>query len=102
MNGDNDIPVCQDMDEKLAWEEDFLLQLEKEDEEEEVEDSMHSEPTLATSFNDAILVLEDVRTFLEGRGHVNTSITFIVDAVASIQVSAVKQRTLSDYFSVQQ
>ena len=103
VNGDNDIPVCQDMDSE-AWEEDFLLQLGKEDEEEEeeVEDSMQSEPTLATkvkSFKDAILVLEDVQTFLEDRGHVNTSLTFIgpaVDAVASIQVAVVKQGTLSD------
>ena len=77
MNGDNDIPVCQDMDSE-TWEEDFLLQLGKEDEEEEeeeeVEDSMQSEPTLATkvkSFKDAILVLQ---TFLEDRGHVNTSL----------------------------
>ena len=51
VNGDNDIPVCQDMDSE-TWEEDFLLQLGKEDEEEEeeVEDSMQSEPTLATKF----------------------------------------------------
>ena len=49
-------------------------------------------------------MLEDVQTFLEDRGHVNTSLTFIgpaVDAVASIQVAVVKQQTLSDYFNVQ-
>ena len=36
VNGDNDIPVCQDMDSE-TWEEDFLLKLGKEDEEEEEE-----------------------------------------------------------------
>ena len=57
------------------------------------------------SFEDAILALEDVQNFLEDRGHVTaSSLTFIgpaVDAVASLQVAAVKQRTLCDYFSVQ-
>ncbi len=41
---------------------------------------------------------------LEDQGHVTASLTFIgpaVDAVASLQVAAVKQRTLCDYFSVQ-
>ncbi len=53
------------------------------------------------SFKDAILALEDVQNFLEDRGHHHLLIGPAVDAVASLQVAAVKQRTLCDYFSVQ-
>ncbi len=56
--------------------------------------------TTMKSFTDPIVALEDIQNFLEGRGHLAASLTYIgpaVDAVAALQIASVKQRTLTEY-----
>ncbi len=50
--------------------------------------------TTMKSFKDAIVALEDIQNFLEGRGHLAASLTYIgpaVDAVAALQIASVRQ-----------
>ncbi len=72
----------------------YRCQLGQEDEpaaEDDEEDSMETESgpptTTMKSFKDAIVALEDTQNFLEGRGHLAASLTYIglaVDAVAAL------------------
>ena len=55
-----------------------------------------------TTFKDAIIALEDVQNFLESRGHISTSMTYIgpaVDTVTSLQIASMRQGTLHDYYT---
>ena len=84
-----------------------MCQLGQEDEpaaEDDEEDSMETESgpptTTMKSFKDAIVALEDIQNFLEGRGHLAASLTYIgpaVDAVAALQIASVRQQTLNEY-----
>ncbi len=85
-----------------------MCQLGQEDEpaaEDDEEDSMETESagpptTTMKSFKDDIVALEDIQNFLEGLGHLAASLTYIgpaVDAVAALQITSVRQRTLNEY-----
>ena len=54
------------------------------------------------SYKEAIIALEDVQSFLESRGHASTSFTYVgpaVDAISSLNVTCMRQRSLHDYCS---
>ena len=101
VNGEDTIPVCNDMDD-ATWEEDFLGWLGQEESEPEEEDREEEEqqpvPKLKT-FKEAISALEDVQSFLEDRGHIGeaAAIGSAVDSVVSLHISSMKQKTLQDY-----
>ena len=55
------------------------------------------------NFKEAVASLEEVQKFAESRGHLEVSMAIgsSVDTLASLQSTAVTQRTLMDYFSPQ-
>ena len=73
LNGDDDLPVCMELDSD-SWEADFLKQEEQEvtDEEEDKEDEMDVEPPppKLQNFMEAVRSLEDVQQFLESRRYI--------------------------------
>ena len=107
VDGDSELLTC-DMDDG-RWEEVFMSNLGKPNEEtqvdEEAEDNSRSEsPPISkiTSYKEAIIALEDVQSFLESRGHASTSITYVrpaVDAISSLNVTCMRQPSLHDYCS---
>ncbi len=104
INGEDSLPVCNDLD-SLTWEEDFMHQLgqvggEEECDEDEEDDSEQLPISNVKTYKDAILALEDIKTFLESRGHLmeSTKIGISVDSLASLQLAAMKQKTLHDFF----
>ena len=55
-----------------------------------------------TSYKEAIIALEDIQDFLETHRHEVTFFTYIgpaVDAITSIKVRSMRQRSLHDYLS---
>jgi len=109
INGDCELATCNDMADE-TWDETFMSQLGQPDpsdetevqENEEAEEDILSEPLRITSYKEAINALEDVQNFLESQGHVSTSITYLgpaVDAITSLKVTSLSQRSLHDYFS---
>ena len=72
---------------------------------EEAEDNSRSEsPPIPKiiSYKEVIIALEDVQSFLESRGHASTSFTYVrpaVDAISSLNVTCMCQRSLHDYCS---
>ena len=101
INGDSELATCSDMEDE-RWEEAFMSQLGQPSDQtqvdEEAEDNIQNEslpiPKI-TSYKEAIIALEDVR-------HLSTSITYIgpaVDAITSLKVTSMSQRSLHDYFS---
>ena len=108
INGDSELATCSDMEDE-RWEEAYMSQLGQPSDQtqvdEEAEDNIQSEslpiPKI-TSYKEAIIALEDVQTFLESRGHLSTSITYIgpaVDAITSLKIISMSQHSLHDYFS---
>ena len=107
VDGDSELLTC-DMDDG-RWEEVFMSNLGKPNEEtqvdEEAEDNSRSEsPPISKiiSYKEAIIALEDVQSFLESRGHASTSFTYVgpvVDAISSLNVTCMRQRSLHDYSS---
>ena len=101
VNGEDTIPVCNDMDD-ATWEEDFLGRLGQEEsepvEEDREEEQQQPVPKLKT-FKEAISALEDVQSFLEDRGHIGeaAAIGSAVDSVVSLHISSMKQKTLQDH-----
>ena len=107
VDGNSELLTC-DMDDG-RWEEVFMSNLGKPNEEtqvdEEAEDNSRSEsPPIPKiiSYKEAIIALEDVQSFLESRGHSSTSFTYVgpaVDAISSLNVTCMRQRSLHDYCS---
>ena len=106
VNGD-ELLTCNDMEDE-KWEETFMSQLGQQEENKETEDEVETEsiqleePNTITTFKDAIKAMEDIQDVLESRGHVSTSVTYIgpaIDAVATLQVTSMRQRTLDDYYA---
>ncbi len=65
INGEDSIPVCNDLD-SLTWEEDFMHQLgqvggEEECDEDEKDDSEQLPISNVKTYKDAILALEDIK-----------------------------------------
>ena len=106
-NGDSELAMCSDMEDE-RWEEAFMSQLGQPSDQtqvdEEAEDNIQSEflpvPKISL-YKEAIITLEDVQTFLENCGHLSTSITCgpAVDAITSLKVTSMSQRSIHDYFS---
>ncbi len=73
---------------------------EEECDEDEEDDSEQLPISNVKTYKDAILALEDIKTFLESRGHLmeSTKIGISVDSLASLQLAAMKQKTLHDFF----
>ena len=73
ISGDDDLPVCMEMDDE-SWEETFLEELtsaEDASEEMEEDDELDDDPVLPKlkTYNEAINFLEVVCQFLEHKGH---------------------------------
>lgn len=111
LNGDDDIPVCVDMDDS-QWDENFMRQFDKLGEEREEEDDddddeeyeiLEPETPSIKTFKAAITSLEEVQKFLEWRGHLESvnKIGCIVDGLASLQTQSLTQHTLLDFLSPQ-
>lgn len=100
----DDLSTCNDTEDG-KWDEIFMSQLGQQTEDsEEMQESetevdvqteyielRHVPETKITTFKDAITALEDVQNFLESRGHISTSMTYIgpaVDAVTSLQIAS--------------
>ena len=103
VNGEDDIPVCNDLD-SLTWEEDFIKQHGQEDggeeNDEDVEDDSVQVPALKVkTYKEAILALEDVQTFLKSRGHLHdlAKIGIGVDSLASLHLASMTQKTLNNF-----
>ena len=114
VNGDDNVPICHDMDDD-SWEETFMSQLghdhdiDEQEQEQDKEDDMQAESVVPTpnitTFKDAIIALEDVQNFLENRGHASISMTHVgpaIDAVVSVQIKSMRQHTLQEYFNTQE
>ena len=104
VDGDSELLTCDG-----RWEEVFMSNLGKPNEEtqvdEEAEDNSRSEsPPIPKiiSYKEAIIALEDVQSLKAGRGHASTSFTYVgpaVDAISSLNVTCMCQRSLHDYCS---
>ena len=109
---DEDLPICQEMDDD-EWENNFMNELRHEDMEEEHADSENDDQdsfdlpssnstSSIKTYKDAITALEDIQCFLQDKGHINTSMQHIgpaVDALVSLRTSSLRQPTLCDYFN---
>ena len=104
LKGDNDLPLCTDLDND-TWDANFLSQLGQQVEEsEDDQENNESPPPLLKiqSFKEAIKSLEDVQQFLESRGHTEEAISvgLSVDRAVSLKLQCASQTTISDYFHV--
>ncbi len=81
LQGDDDLPVCMDLNND-SWEADFLDQLGEDEqevaneEEDKEEDEMDIEPPppKIQNFKEAVQSLEDVQQFLEGLGYIEEAL----------------------------
>ena len=104
MEGDDDLPVCTDLDSE-NWEENFLSELgeeqigqEEDDEEDEECDTQDQAPL---KINEAIDSLENVVHYLQSQGHTEEcfSLGNFVDRVTALKLSRLKQTTICDFFT---
>ena len=107
ISGDNDLPVCVEMDDE-NWENTFLEELtaaegEAEDASQEIDedDEFDNGPVVPRlkSYKEAINSLEDVCQFLEHRGHgiEALSIGSSIDRIVALKNSNSRQATLYEY-----
>ena len=102
VNGEDDIPVCNDM-ERLTRKEDFMKQLGQEDggekNEDKEDDSVQLPISKVKTYKEVILVLEDVQMFLESQGHLHDSakIGIAVDSLASLHLASMTRKTLHNF-----
>ena len=110
LHREEEIPVCVDIDGD-DWDANFLAQLggdvgeqefDKDDDVQEFDedDDVGKDPTPnVKSFAEAIKALDDVNLFLESRGcnHEATSVSSVMDSIASAHWSGTKQTTLLDF-----
>ena len=106
VQGEDDIPVSVDMGEN--WDANFIAELGEEEasaeageDEEKGEMPMDEEPVPKIKKFRPLLVLDEVKFFLENHGCFQeaTSVSSVVDMVACAHVRATKQATLMDYLS---
>ena len=114
VNGDSDLPVCQDIfDDK--WEQEFLDQVAKKSSSEVTEETGSSEsesesdeeeeqnvvPQLK-SLKEAIHALEDVTFFLDYKGYADEAYetSKLVNSVARLHsLNSARQTTINEYFN---
>ena len=106
LHGDDDLPVCMDLDND-SWETDLLDQLgqdekEADEEEDEGEDEMDIEPPppKILNYKEAVQALEDVQHFLESRGYIEEALHIgsEVDTMTILKLKSSKQTILHDYW----
>ena len=104
VEGDNNLPVCPDMD-NANWENMFMSELGQEKEEdkddsneEESNDQVYESgnPQKNKTYNEAIDSLENVLHFLESQGHAEECFLLddFMDRVVSLKLSKLNQTTL--------
>ena len=108
VEGDDDLPVCTDLDSE-NWEENFLSELgeeqigqEEDDEEDDEEcDTQDQAPLKITTYNEAIDSLENVVHYLQSQGHTEECFSpgNFVDRVTALKLSRLKQTTICDFFT---
>ena len=90
LRGDDDLPVCVELDD--SWENKFLEQLGKEGQDlnDNADEDIIEQDIKIHSFKEAIESLEQVQFFLESEGHVQEALDIgsVVDTVASIMITA--------------
>ena len=110
ISGDDDLPVCVEMDDE-NWEETFLEELtaaadkpedasQEMDEDEELDDNGPVLPKLKT-YKEAINSLEDVYRFLEDKGHgmEALSVGASIDQLAALKNFNSRQASLYEYYT---
>ena len=113
VNGEDDLPTCSELNDDHLWEDDFFASLdpdqsvleEDESEQDEPDDTsfdFEPPPLKIKNFGEAIQSLEDVRIFLDSKGHSDqaTTIASAVDLVASLHcksLASARQSTLNEY-----
>ena len=102
---DDALPVCAGMDSE-HWEADFFQQLGQEEHVSDDDDGcsemdMETPSLKITNYKDAIESLDNVRQFLENKGHVQEALQVgsTVDTLTSLKLQSAKQTTLNDYFT---
>ena len=116
IEGEDSVPMCAD---NQTWEERFFTEIgpaakraaalnyhndseDDEDEEGENNEEDSAIPVKIACYSDAIKSLEDVRKFLEDKGHTDdaTSVNSLISCVInkSLTVSASKQSLITEYF----
>ena len=110
VNGDNSLSVCVDMDDD-QWDASFLDSLTEEEEpmsltdgeEEEEEFNVPPPAPKLQSFKEAIQSLDDIKVFLEDRGHFEQASTAaaLFAQMASSHSSTMMQLTLDHFFETQ-
>lgn len=108
VSADDDIPTCFDMD-NPNWEENFLAELNpsskkphtsgedlnnNDDEEEEASEASVLPPLKITSYTQALSSLEDVRVFLDRKGH-TTEATDIMEFTSKLTYLHCKHLSVS-------
>lgn len=106
LTGDNDLPVCVEMDDG-NWDAAFLEEF-GEDQQKEVcghagdgdSDDEQSLPKLNT-YKEAITALEEVSRFLQFKGHVDEALSIgsTIDRIVTLKHKSTRQSTLHDYFT---
>lgn len=110
VNGDNDLPVCEEFDGD-NWDEQFLSNLTNstcsttEDVDESDDEQFDSEPPCSNikNYQEALSMLEDVQLFLDPKGHSGeaTKIGSLMDTVVSLRyesLASTRQATLDKFF----
>ena len=107
VNGDNDLPFCEEMDSD-DWDEQFMSNLttSQSQEFEESDDEqfdLEPPPPKIKDFKEAVSMLEDVQTFLDSRGYneAATKMGLEIDTVVSLQhdsLNCARQTTLDEFF----
>ena len=105
VNGEEDLPVCREIDNN-TWESSFFETLRQEPDEEVSEDEAGDEQdnvepsTKVSSYKEANQMLEEVQHFMESKGHIKEAMTLgsVVDSISSFQV-ATRQATLTSWLS---
>ncbi len=107
INGDNDLPFCDDTDDE-TWDEQFMIDLTMPQEEDVDADDEQFDfeppPPKVKNFQEAVTMLEDIQIFLDYNGfsEVGTNIASQIDKVVSLhcqdRVSSSVQTTIDDFF----
>ena len=107
--GDDDLPVCAEMDDD-NWQSVFLDELTndpggEEDSDDEIEDDSAEQEVLpcTKSFKEAIVALKDIVLFLQQKGNTQEAMSLgsIIDSVCKCRNASTVQTTLDRFFGQQ-
>ena len=104
VSGDDDLPVCVEMDDD-NWPVFFTNDVDEEEEEEDSDNDDGSDPEQVVSlhiksYKDAIVALEDVILFLQQKGNLEEAVSLgsTIDAICKSKNALMVQTTLDNYF----